>query len=188
MRVRKTMLLFGVALACASVAQALPLDVPDFAVDPSGPAFTIQAIPPGQGASSNILGPPELFYGVTDPETGTPNTLQMSWQPVDTYVPAQAGWELVFGSDPDLTNQTIALSIHPPNVNPPAGPAGGITHLEVHLIDVNQLSVGGWGFNTDQASSSPPGWIPLANDLVPWGKAPVFPLPWPPPPPIEWSS
>jgi len=75
----------------------------------------------------------------------------------------------VFKEDPDLTNETISLSINPPGVGGP-GPAAGIIHLEVVIIDVNGLSVGGWGFNTDQM-----GLIPLGNDPNLSGRAPVAP-------------
>jgi len=139
-------------------AMALPVEVPDFSVDPSGPGFTIGPIGPLDGLSTNIAGPPLLTFNVTDPVTSTPDVLVMSWEPINANEPAQAGWELVFGQDPDLTNETISLSVNPPGVGGP-GPPAGILHLEVVIIDVNGLSVGGWGFNTDQM-----GLIPLGND------------------------
>jgi hypothetical protein len=156
----------------AGVAQGLPIEVPDFATDPSGPAFTIEAIGPGEGLSSNIASAPSLTYGVTDPVTGTEDVLQMNWEPSNPSEPAQAGWSLVFGQDPDLTNQTISLSINPPGINNPQGVAA-ITHLEVIIRDKNGLSCGGWGFNTDQSGMAPPGWITLGNDPLAAGKAPV---------------
>lgn len=186
---RTTGLLAATMLMFATVAYALPVEVMDFARDPSNTKFSIVPIGPDEGASHNTIGPPELLFGVPGP-TSTPNTMQMNWQPLDPYEPSMAGWALVFGMDPDLTNQTISLSINPPGVGGgPAGggPVGGITHLEVHMIDTANALVGGWGFNTDQATSSPPGWVPVANDFLLSGMAPIFPIPappqpWPPPP------
>ena len=182
---RTTALLAATVLMFATVAYALPVEVPDFSRDPSNGKFSIVPIGADEGASQNTIGPPELYFGVTDPVSGTPNTMQMNWQPVDPYDTAQAGWALVFGEDPDLTNQMIIMSINPPGIGGgPAGggPVGGITHVEVHMIDMANALVGGWGFNTDQATSSPPGWLPLANDFVPFGQSPVFPIPAPPQP------
>ncbi|HOW17981.1 MAG TPA: PEP-CTERM sorting domain-containing protein [Phycisphaerae bacterium] len=167
--------------ASVAVVQALPVNVPDFASDPSGPAFTIEAIGPTEGASQNIATAPTLTYGITDPETGTPNTLQMNWHPVNPDEPAQAGWRLKFGMDPDVRNQQLTLSINPPGVNNPQNwPA--ITQMEVRITDINGLSAGGWGFNTDQM-----GLIALGNDPLAAGMAPIMPGPpplWPPP----WAS
>ena len=130
-------------------AMALPVEVPDFSSDPSGPEFTIGPIPAFEGLSANIAGPPLLTFDELDPVTGTDDVLVMSWEPVNPNEPAQAGWELVFGADPDLTNETISLSINPPGIGG-VGPPAGITHLEVVIIDINGFSAGGWGFNTDQ--------------------------------------
>jgi MYXO-CTERM domain-containing protein len=180
----KTLGIIVVAVAVASwapAALALPVEVPDFAGDPSGLEFTIGPILPGDGLSSNIAGPPLLTFGATDPG-GTTDVLIMSWQPVDENMPAQAGWELAFGADPDLTGQTISLSINPPGMGGLV--VGGITHLEVVIVDINGLSAGGWGFNTDQVVPAfPGGYVPLGNDPLASGKAPVFPVaplpPWP---------
>ncbi|MHC4798233.1 MAG: hypothetical protein ACYTF1_16495 [Planctomycetota bacterium] len=149
--------------------------MPDFAVNPSGPEFTIQAIGWNQGRSNNLLQNSEvvLDYGQTDPETGTVNVMRMNWTPKKVEQPAQAGWELVFGEDPDLTNGTINLSINPPgNNNPQLVPA--ITHLEIEILDINGLSCGVWGFNTDQG-----GPVLVANDFLLSGKAAIPPVPGP---------
>ena len=180
-------LLLGVVGALTSGAMALPVIVPDFSVNPSGPAFTIAPIAPSAGLSTNILAPPELTFAQIDPVSGTDDVLVMNWQPDNTNEPAQAGWELVFGADPDLTNETISLSINPPGFGgggPGGGPPGGITHLEIVVMDANGLSAGGWGFNTDQVVAGVP-YVPLANDLVLSGIAPVFPAGPPPPPPAS---
>jgi len=167
----------------ASAASALPLIVPDFADNPSGPEFFIGPVGPDAGSSSNIAGPPLLTFGETDPVSGTNDVLVMNWDPVDKDQPAQAGWEVVFGTDPDLTGQTISLSINPPGMGGLV--VGGITHLEVVIVDINGLSAGGWGFNTDQAVPAfPVGYVPLGNDAALSGKAPVFPVGPIPPPPV----
>ena len=176
-------LLIVLAGAPAAIVQALPVQVPDFATDPSGPAFTIQPIAPGEGLSNNISSSPTLTYGQTDPVTGTQNTLRMNWQPINSYEPAQAGWKLVFGLDPDVRNQVLTLSINPPGINNPLG-VPAITHMEVVIVDMNLKSCGGWGFNTDQM-----GFITLGNDPFAAGKAPLmWPAPPPPPIPPPWAS
>ena len=137
----------------ASAAHALPIVVPNFSVDPSGDAFTIQAIAPGAPGSNNIAAAPVLQFGVTSSD-GTPDTLQMNWEPEIAGEEAQAGWELVFGADPNLFNQTISLSINPPggwSGNVGTSSFGGIISVEVRAIDFGGVLAGGWGFNTDMA-------------------------------------
>ena len=194
MRIRSIALLGLLVAISGGIANALPVHVSNFATDPSGPAFTIEAIGPTEGASNNISSAPTLTYGVTDPVTGTPDTLQMNWRPINEEYTAQAGWRLVFGTDPDVRNQVLTLSINPPGVGNPLGLAA-ITHMEVRITDANGVSAGGWGFNTDQAPFGGAGWLPLGNDWLAAGKAPVLPAkwapppPWPPPPPAGiWAS
>lgn len=179
---RFLVILCAVFVIPAVIAQALPIVVPDFGADPSGPAFTIGPIAPGDGLSNNIAGPPTLTFGVTDPVTGTADVLQMNWEPVNEAEPAQAGWELVFGTDPDVRNQVLSLSINPPGLNNPQGLAA-IMHLEIVIRDVNGLSAGGWGFNTNQSGGIGPGALFLGNDPAGTFKSPV-PAPLINPPPI----
>jgi hypothetical protein len=165
----------GLLAGSAALAHALPINVPDFGADPSGPQFTIAPIGPGDGLSNNIAAAPTLTYGVIDP-TSVPDTMQMNWVPDDPDQPAQAGWKLVFGTDPDIRNQTLALSINPPGQFHPLGVAA-ILHLEILVRDANGLSAGIWGFNTDQMGN-----IVLGNDLTAAGQAPLAPPPVGPPP------
>jgi len=175
----------------AGIAGALPINVPDFSVDPSGSAFEIFPIGATQGLSSNIAAAPTLTFGVTDQETSTSNTMQMNWTPVNEEESAQAGWALRFLQDPDLTNQQISLSINPPGQNNPRGLAA-ITHLEIIIRDINGNSAGGWGFNTDQsgvrAGGAPPvgPFVTLGNDPFGTWRAPnCLPAgPALPPPPL----
>jgi len=164
----------------SSSAYALPIKVPNFATDPSGDQFTIEAIGPTEGASSNISAAPTLTYGVTDPITSTENTLQMTWDPIDEAQDAQAGWALVFGLDPDLTNQVLSLSIMPPANAGGAAGVGAMLRIEVRVVDIDHNLVGGWGFNTDQGNWIIPGGVAgaplLANDFAAAGQ-------WPPTPP-----
>jgi len=113
-----------------------------------------------------------LSFGVTDPVTNVGNTLQMQWNPLDDNSPAQAGWSFIFGTDPDITNHVLTLSINPPGLGNAALP-GGMTHVEVHVVD-GAGGRSGWGFNTDQGGA-----VPLGNDPIPGGKAPVVPPPAP---------
>ena len=158
----------------SSNAYALPIEVPNFATDPSGAQFTIGPVPVSDPGSNNLAGPPTLEFGVTSVPDGTENTMQMSWEQ-DTAGEAQAGWELVFGEDPDLRNQIITLTINPPGGwtnnaglpipspgNPGAVPPDlfqGISSVSVRAIDNVGVLAGGWGFNTDQALL-----FPLVND------------------------
>ena len=72
----------------AGSAQALPIVVSDFAVDPSGSDFTVQIIGRNQYLTNNLSNKvaPYLGFGVTDPVTGTPNTLLMNWTPKQSPV------------------------------------------------------------------------------------------------------
>ncbi len=123
----------------SSSAYALPIVEPDFATDPSDAGFSIVPIGPSEGSSSNIEAAPTLTYGVTSPD-GTANTMQMTWDPIDEAEDAQAGWALVFGADPDLTNQVINVSVNPP-AN--AGGVGAITTIEIQAVDIANKLVGG---------------------------------------------
>ena len=168
------MMFAGALLALvASPALAKTISIPDFTTDPSGAGYTISAMPttyPGVTNVSEIT----LQFDATDPDTGTEHMLGMNWQPIDPDEPAMAGWSLVFGTDPDLTNHTLKLSIRPPGAGVPLGPPGGMTHVEVHIVDTGGLSCGGWGFNTDQLFGVPPGIpVPMGNDLLAAGKAPI---------------
>ena len=183
-----TIVLAALLCTVAGPAMGKTIQIPAFASDPSGPGYQIAAIGPTEGASQNLLSAPTLTYGVTDPVTGTTNTLRMGWEPAISTESAQAGWKLVFGSDPDLTNHTLTLSINPPGAFQQGFGFGGMTHVEVHIVDVNNQRVG-WGFNTDQAAAAAfyglPA-LPLGNDLAAAGKAAVLPAPpaplppWPP--------
>jgi hypothetical protein len=111
----------------------------------------------------------------------------MNWEPMVTGLPAQAGWQLEFGTDPDLTNHILTLSINPPGAFQQGFGFGGMTQVEVQIVDANNQRVG-WGFNTDQAAAAafrglPP--LGLANDLVAAGRSPIIPAP-PAPPPVPW--
>jgi hypothetical protein len=140
------------------VAQAIPVLIPNFASDPSGSQFTIGPVPLSDPHSSNLAGPPELTYGVTSPGSPpTANTLQMLWTPSNSNSSAQAGWQLLFGTDPDLRGATIRLSIMPPggvipnpNPPPPQNVFVGISTVSVVAVDNANVSAG-WGFNTDQS-------------------------------------
>ena len=167
------MMFAGALLAlAASPALAKEISIPDFTTDPSGLGYTIEAMGttyPGVTNVSEIT----LAFDATDPDTGTEHMLGMNWQPVDADQPAQAGWSLVFGTDPNLTNHTLSLSIRPPGAGPGV-PPGGMTHVEVHIVDMNNVSCGGWGFNTDQMFAVPPGIpVPMAPDPLALGQAPV---------------
>jgi hypothetical protein len=172
---RRLVCLMSVMFFVGSV-QALPVVIPDFVVDPSGPSFTIGPVSMFDAGSNNLIADPTLTFGVSSLPDFTPDTLQMSWEADVPDGEAQAGWELVFGADPDLTNQTISLDIQPPGgwVDPigqpaPPGPPStfvGILSAEVRALDNNGVLAGGWGFNTDRA-----GWVPLAQDPLALGLA-----------------
>ena len=162
----------GLLARSATMVHALPIVVNDFAVDPTGPEFSINPIDPGVGLSNNLASAPTLSYAVTDTDSSPDvlNTMQMNWTPFDVGLPAQAGWELVFGADPDIRNQTLTLSINPPGLGSPAG--ASILQLEILVRDASGKSAGIWGFNTDQN-----GLIVLGNDPLTTSKAPVAAAP-----------
>ncbi|MCH7751728.1 MAG: hypothetical protein IH898_06180, partial [Planctomycetes bacterium] len=162
------LLMGGLLAGSATFSHALPISVPDFANDPTGAQFTIQAVPKTDDNSDNLAATPQLTYGVTSPD-GTDNTLLMEWSQKNgpsADLPAQAGWELVFGVDPDIRNLQIILSIFPPGGwtdaagNPIGSPGNpgvpnfdlfqGIFSLSVIAIDNLGFQAGGWGFDTDQ--------------------------------------
>ena len=150
----------------AAIAHALPVVVTDFAVDPSGAQFTIQPVAVADPGSENLAGLPTLAFGVTSQPDGTLNTMKMTWEQGEfTGDEAQAGWELVFGTDPDIRNQQIILSINPPGgwtnaagvpIPSPGNPGvgdlfQGIRSVQVRAIDMGGALAGGWGLNTDEA-------------------------------------
>lgn len=165
----------------------LPLVIESFPpLDPNGGGG-----PPGYGTEF-FIGPvvgevtPDLEFGVLDrtfepidPETGLPtapppptfDTLMMSWGPPnplsdDQTWEAEAGWELVFGEDPDLVGGQITLSINPPGNMDAAGNFVGIKSVSIVAIDVGNNVAGGWGFNTDQLGTYVPADDPLATGGV----------------------
>jgi hypothetical protein len=146
------------AALLAPAASAKVMSIPDFAQDPSGPGFTISAIGPTEGRSSNITTAPALTFGATSVPDGTANCLQMVWEPASTSLDATAGWRLTFGSDPNLVNHVLALSICPPGgiFN---GQFVGIASATIDILDINKMSCGAWEFNTDQM-----GMVPAGND------------------------
>jgi autotransporter-associated beta strand protein len=150
------------AWLCGPPVAGKDLDIRNFAVMPSGADYFILPVDPTMSwsLSQNIMGPPDLTYNATSSPDETPHTLQMQWDPVNSLADAQAGWSLVFGMDPDLTNHTITASIHPPGGF--AGAANpqfiGVRSVTVALRDINNLIVGGWGFNADQLA------LPVVND------------------------
>lgn len=144
------------ATICVSWAVGKELNIPSFPTDPSGPAFTIRALLPGEGLTSNLASPAELTYGVTSQPDQVSNCLRMAWQPTNPLEDTQAGWRLAFGSDPDLTNHVLTVSILPPgamiqNPNPPPAQLFvGVSNVSICITDAANKLVGGWGFNTDQ--------------------------------------
>ena len=164
-------LVCGLLFASASVASALPVVIPNFAVDPSGAAFTIGPVSKFAAGSTNLVATPSLTFGAISEPGGTLDTLKMSWDADVEGGEAQAGWELVFGADPNLFGEIISLDIEPPggwlggNVGAIGGFAG-ILSAEVRALDFNGSLAGGWGFNTDQAGA-----LPLANDVAAAGLA-----------------
>jgi hypothetical protein len=173
------LILTAAVLLIPTAAYALPLQglvLPDFAADPSGPAFTIQPVgtdPGHHDGSANIEEPPILEYGQTtqagetasgDPHEPMDNNLRMTWNPTDPTQDARAGWELEFGTDPDLRGARMSLSVLPPGgvLSGPAPQFVGVSSISVVAVDGAGIIAGGWGFNTDQLglAGAP------ANDLV----------------------
>ncbi len=162
------------------IVQALPIEVPDFATDPSGLQFTIEPVPITDPGCINLAAEPNLYFGDISEPDGTTDVMRMEWSQDDPGMEAQAGWQLVFGEDPDLRGQQISLSINPPGgwtnaagipIPNPGNPAmgdlfQGITSLQVRALDINNVLAGGWGFNTDMAGLLPPMNDPLAAGLV----------------------
>ncbi len=165
------LLMGGLLAGSATFSHALPIVVSDFASDPTGPEFTIQAVPWDDDNSINLPnnGDPDLTYGITSPD-GTNNTLLMEWAAKNGPTnedPTQAGWELVFGVDPDIRNLQIILSIMPPGgwtdpggnpipgavANPLVDSFQGIISMSVIAVDNANAVAGGWGFDTDQDSN-----------------------------------
>ena len=165
MRVVGAIVVLLAIATCASTVQALPVIVPNFAVDPSGLAFTIQPVPDTDFNSFNISEPPVLAFGQVSVPDGTTDTLSMNWDPTIPDQPAQAGWELVFGADPDLRFGTISLSVNAPG-GIGVGGFSGIQSISVIAVDMFNVIAGGWGFNTDQAGFFPPSNDPLAAGLT----------------------
>jgi hypothetical protein len=155
---------FGMLAILTAFAQAKELNIPSFPDDFVSSGFEILPIALG-GRSENIIAPPELTYGVESPDDhpgyGTPNCLQMKWEADIPDLDARAGWRLLFGEDPDLTNHWLSLSVHPPgNWIPDPNLAGqwvfsGIKQIDVVIADRFGATITGWGFNTDQAFPGP---------------------------------
>jgi len=151
----------GLAAVLVSVpVSGKVLDIPNFASPPTGGEYYIDPIVPGEG--SNLQGPPVLTYGATSVPDGTTNCLKMTWLPIDPYLDARAGWRLRFGTDPNLVNHILSLSI-----NPPGGILNnnfvGIFSATIDILDVNLVSCGAWDFNTDMAGKIIPKNDPLAQ-------------------------
>jgi hypothetical protein len=157
----------------AGVVAPLPawgkvLEIPNFALPPSGGAYYIDPILPGVGRTTNISTAPVLTYGATSEPDLTANCLQMTWQPTNSSMEARAGWKLTFGTDPNLINHILSLSINPPGGIVP-GPVGqpnffvGILSATIDILDINGFSCGAWDFNTDQMGLFPPANDPLAK-------------------------
>jgi hypothetical protein len=168
-----TFLVVGCLVALPALSQAKELDIPDFAVDPSGPGFTIQPIPPGADDTFNLdpANPTTLEFGVTTPVSGVDDCLMMSWSPEPQAwdQEAQAGWELVFGADPDLNNHVLSLSIDPPwgRPDPATGLMVNMNSVEIQLRDITGAKVASYGFNTDAMGAlGPPVNDPLMANLV----------------------
>ncbi len=164
-RLFSLLVLSAAVLLIPTAAHALPLQglvLPDFATDPSGAAFTIQPVGTDPGhydGSENIEEPPLLEYGQTtqagETATGEPhepmdNNLRMTWNPTDPNLDARAGWELAFGTDPDLRGATMSLSVLPPGGFDQAGNFVGVSSISVVAVDAAGIIAGGWGFNADQ--------------------------------------
>jgi hypothetical protein len=90
----------------------------------------------------------------------------MRWDPTvntETTSDATAGWRLTFGTDPNLINHVLTLSI-----NPPGGLVNnnfvGIASVTIDILDntVNKNSCGAWDFNTDQMGKIVAGPDPFA--------------------------
>lgn len=162
-----------VFLPVVGLADIIRYEISSFPLgfDPNPPEFTLQAVDPTgprPGLSENLAATPLLTYGQTVPSPGEPvsDTMMMSWQPADDSLPATAGWELAFGSDPDLRNAAIFLSVMPPGGIGAGGLFVGISTISVLALDNNGIVAGGWGFNTDQAGLlGPPLNDPLAAGL-----------------------
>ena len=148
-----TLLVVGCLVALPALSQAKELDIPNFASDPSGPGFTIGPLEWNEDDCFNLdpLNPTTLEFGVTTPESGVDDCLMMSWSPEDPFQEAQAGWDLVFGADPDLNNHVLSLSIDPPwgRPDPSTGLLVNMNSVEVQLRDITGAKVASYGFNTD---------------------------------------
>jgi hypothetical protein len=177
-----TRLAVVLCVGLAAVLATLPasgkvLDIPNFASPPTGGGYYIDPILPGEGRTTNISAPPELTYGATSVPDGTANCLQMRWEPTDPYLDARAGWRLRFGTDPNLVNHILSLSINPPGgiVVDPLGNQNfvGIASATIDILDINLVSCGAWDFNTDQAGMIVPrndpnaqGFSSLVNNVM----------------------
>jgi hypothetical protein len=171
-RIVWSVIVFMLVACVASPTLAKELSIPDFATDPSGLGYSIEAMPITYPGVNNVTAI-TIEFGEED-DTGTTDMLRMNWQPGNADLPSQAGWSVIFGQDPDVTNHTLSLSIRAPGPGVPAAPPGGMTQVEVHIVDTAGLSCGGWGFNTDQFFAALPAVpVPMGNDPLALGKAPV---------------
>lgn len=83
------------------VADPFPVNIPDFARDPSGKQFQIVPVDPSNlPPEYNLAGPPTLTYGMTSEPDGTENTLMMQWDPIDPEQESAAGWGIGLGRRP----------------------------------------------------------------------------------------
>jgi hypothetical protein len=165
-----TVAVFAVVVL-AGVVTPLPawgkvLEIPNFALPPSGGAYYIDPIQPGTGRTTNISTAPVLTYGATSEPDLTANCLQMTWQPTNSSLEARAGWKLTFGTDPNLINHILSLSINPPGGFDLLNNFVGIVSATIDILDINGLSCGAWDFNTDQMGRLPPANDPGAIGLT----------------------
>ncbi len=103
----------------------------------------------------------EVFQGdASDPEVPDEPSLIMSWgdsssNPLDHTT---SGWTFEYGVDPDLSNSTISLVVHPP---------AAITNVSFGLEDINGLQVS-WSWVTGVDIPSSPPWTTITintNDI-----------------------
>lgn len=167
------------------LAHALPVEIPSFPVtfDFTPLEYTVQPVAVGDPNVFNVnapVGDPSsvLTRGMTTvggpPHEEVRDTLMMSWDPANPQEDAQAGWELVFGTDPNLIGGTLHLSVMPPGGLDPTGAFVGIKKISVVAVDGGG-GWAGWGFNTDQlgaagmpANAPPvlPGGVSLFNNVM----------------------
>lgn len=159
-----------VVLGLTMAVQAKTISIPNFATNPSGTDFVIEAIAPGEGLTHNIATASQLEYGQTSVPDGTSSCLRMAWQAVDPYEEATAGWRLRFLADPDIRNHVLSFSVNAPGGFDPQGNFVGVTNVTVGITDINNQFVGGWQFNTDQLGAAGP----VVNDPLAQNKISLY--------------